>query len=317
MTYVNSLKKVISYDNDSIKATTVADSIHNANAYKDAVNNISNLNVNRGGVNGNYGFTIENLTCAEENIVGGNYKVLDNNGIADIVSTDTAGHETYYQVKSGYETGTVDWDKYKGQKIIVDKDNKKLAEKAQKAGLETQYSKVSKAEAQAISKAQKVEAKITGKSNAPITGTAACAHKAGIAGAKFGAKVAAPMNLGANIYDAAVGNKSVEDAVVDSVVDGAKIVGSSYLASAGTTVALGAATAASNAIAGTALGTTIASATTAITSTAVGGAIATGAATVATGVGATLGAIAAAPALPVVVGAAILGGVIKGLSDWF
>lgn len=275
-------------------------------------------NTMRGGVKGYCGFVFEEMHAADAATKGADISVLGNNGVADFIIRDSSEHEMLGQAKAGYKNQRIDWSKYEGQTIIVDRGNTALAQEARNAGLQVQESAVFKKQADIVARAQQWESKITGEVSAPIVGTTVSAHNAGLASAKLVARVGVSMKLGENIYDVFSGNKDFEDAVADVIVDGAVLVGGTYLGTATITVVGTIASTAATAFAGTAAGTAItgavATAGAAVTSTAVGCAVVTGATTVATTV---VSSIAAAPLAPVILGGAAIGLVGKWIKDRF
>lgn len=297
----------------------IAGCMNNAGIYSEMAGRLGAYNTMRGGVKGYGGFVFEELHAADAAVKGANIEVLGNNGIADFLVKDASGHETFIQAKAGYKPHQIDWSKYEGQTIIVDKGNTALANEAKAAGLKVQESAVYKQQADVVARAQQLESKITGKTSAPLTGTSFSAHQAGIASAKLAARVGVSMKLGENIYDVLAGNKDFGDAAADVVVDGAVLVGGAYIGTAALTVAGTAAGAAATAFAGTAAGAAVTGAVTtaaaAVGSTAVGGAVVAGAGAVAGTAVAAVSAVAAAPVLPVVAVGAAIGFVGKWIRD--
>ena len=283
--------------NDNVAVPVeIASCINNAGIYTKMSSRLGAYNTMRGGVKGYGGFVFEELHAADVATKGVNINVLGNNGIVDFIVKDASGKEILVQAKAGYKPHQINWSKYKGQTIVVDKGNTATANEARAAGLKVQESAISKKQADVVARAQQWESKITGSSTAPITGTMAGAHYAGLASAKLAARVGVSMKLGENIYDVLSGEKEFSEAAVDVIVDGAVLVGGAYLGGAALTVAGTAATA----LAGTTVGAAVTSAATAIGSTAVGGAIVAGTGAVFTGAAVAVSAVAEAPLLPVV-----------------
>lgn len=297
----------------------IAGCMNNAGIYSEMANRLGAYNTMRGGVKGYGGFVFEEMHAADAAVKGVNINVLGNNGIADFIVKDSSGHEILVQAKAGYKAHQVDWNRYKGQTIVVDKGNVVLANEARAAGLKVQESAVFKKQADVVARTQQWESKITGKTSAPITGTAVGAHNAGLASAKLAAKVGVSMKLGENIYDIIAGNKDFGEAAADMLVDGAVLVGGAYLGTAALTAAGTIATTTATAFAGTAAGAAVTGAATsvatAVGSTAVGGAVITGASTVASAAASTAAAVTAAPLLPIIAGGVALGFVGKLISD--
>lgn len=293
----------------------IAGCMRNAGIYSEMSSRLGAYNTMRGGVKGYGGFVFEEMHAADAAVKGTNIEVLSNNGIADFIVKDSAGHETFVQAKAGYKPHQIDWKKYEGQTIVVDKGNTALANEARAAGLQVQESGVFKKQADAVARAQQWESRVTGKTTAPITGTAVGAHNAGLASAKLAARVGVSMNMGENIYDVLAGNKEFEEAAADVIVDGAVMVGGAYLGTAAITVAGTAATALAGTAAGAAVTGAVSSAVAAVGSTAVGGAVLAGAGTVATAATSAVATIAAAPLAPIALGAAAIGFVGKWIRD--
>lgn len=299
-------------DNASVPIE-IAECINAAGIYTKMANRLNAYNTMRGGVKGYGGFVFEEMHAADAATKGVDINVLGNNGIADFIVRDLDGKEILQQAKAGYKPHQIDWSKYDGQTIVVDKGNTALANEARAAGLKVEESAVFKKQADVVARAQQWESKVTGNTSAPIVGTTVSAHNAGLASAKLAARVGVSMKLGENIYDVISGDKPFEDAAADVIVDGAVLVGGAYLGGAALTVAGTAVTTLAGTTAGAAITGAAAAAGTAITSTAVGGAVATGA-SVAIGAASTVvGAIASAPLAPVIIGGAAIGFIGK----WF
>lgn len=297
----------------------IAGCMRNAGIYSEMSKRLGAYNTMRGGVKGYGGFVFEEMHAADATVKGSNIKVLSNNGVADFIVKDSTGREILVQAKAGYKPHQVDWSKYKGQTIVVDKGNTALANEARAAGLTVEESAIYKKHADIVARAQQWESKVTGSKSAPITGTVVGAHNAGLASAKLAARVGVSMKLGENIYDVIAGNKEFEDAAADVIVDGTVMVGGAYLGTAALTVAGTVATTAATAFAGTATGAAVTgvatSVATAVGSTAVGGAVIAGAGTVATAAASAVATVAAAPLAPIVAGAAAIGFIGKWISD--
>lgn len=305
-------------DNVAVPAE-IAGCMRNAGIYSDMAKQLNAYHTMRGGTKGYCGFVFEEMHAADVRMKGGNIKVLRNNGIPDFIIQDASGNEILAQAKTGYSTGKINWEKYKGETIVVDKGNTALANQARASGLEATESAISKKQAEVVARAQQLESKLTGKTTAPITGTVASSHAAGLASAKLAARVGVSMKLGENIYDVLSGNKELEDAAADIIVDGAIMVGGAYLSTAALTAAGTAATAVGTAIAGTAAGAAVtgavSTAAAAVGSTAIGSAAIAGATTAAATVSTAVTAIAAAPLAPILIGGAAIGFIGKLISD--
>ena len=93
------------------------------NAFSEAGNKLGQLNTMRGGARGFKGFVGENMEAAESTALGRKTNVLNNNGIADLKHIKTNGISELKQMKLGYKPGQIDFVKYKGQTIVIDKGN--------------------------------------------------------------------------------------------------------------------------------------------------------------------------------------------------
>lgn len=286
--------------------------IKSAKSYEKMAEGLNSLNTSRGGVHGTKGFVFEELHAADASMKGKKCCVVNNNGPADLVID---GQNV--QLKMGYKNNTPKW-RVGYEKVVVDKGNTQLLNKAAKAGYEVEESAISSAEAKTLAEALKRESAITGNVTAPFTSTVASSHLAGKAAAGITAKVSVPFQVGANLCDAMTGEKSIEDAVVDTVVDGAATVATAYAGTAALTAASTVVATAGAALAETAVGasamTAAATAGTALASTAVGGAAVTVATTTASALTAGVAAVASAPVLPVVAITAGLGFIARAFS---
>lgn len=324
-----------SLDGKITASKVIVDGIKNAGIYDKLTKNLSSYNTMRGGEGGFKGFVFEEMHAANASLKGTATEVIANNGLADFIIQNPDGTYSLGQAKLGYNSGSIDWSAYKGQKIVIDKGNTKLIESARKAGMNVIESDVSKADAQRLASKMQLETKLTGKPNAPITANLHSYHQAGINSAKSGAAFGAGLSIGSNIVDLATGDKSLGEASVAIAKDTAAATVSSYVIGAGTTAlantALGGAvisgaTAAGTAIAGTSAGAAAIAAGTAVTTAASGAAAAVGGAIASTAVGSAVvgGATAAATVLgttavgaaivaaaPLVAAGAVIGGVFS------
>ena len=293
----------------------IAACMNKAGIYSQLASRLSAYNTMRGGVKGYGGFVFEELHAADAASKGVNIQVLANNGPADFIVVDANGQQTLVQAKAGYRPNQINWSKYKGQKVVVDKGNTALANDARAAGLVVEESSVYKLQADIIARAQQWESQLTGSATAPITANVASSYYAGLASAKFAARVGVSMHVGATIYDVLAGNKSFEEGVADCIVDGTITIGGAFVGGAALNLAGSAVTALAGTSAGTAVAGVVTGAGAAIGSTAVGGAMLAGATTVATGIGTAVAAVSAAPLVPVVMVGAAVGFVGKWLFD--
>lgn len=300
----------------------------------ETVKNLSNLNVNRGGVFGAKGFVGEHMAANEMNKIltvrGLKAEVINNNGLADIVVKKANGTIVRkYQAKFGYEGTNIDVSKYvaDNQTILVSKDaSEKFIRNLKSQGAKVEKANITTAEAEKLSKAMRVEGKILKNKNSTVAtkgygfnqGIVNC-HKAGVKSAGKGAAFGAGFSLATNTIDIINGDKEIGEAVVNIAADTAFAAGTGYTVGAAIT-AIGSTTA------GAAIGGTLASAGTAVASTAVGGAVVGGAtvasAAITTGTTAILGtgaiasvAVAAAPVVAVGAVIGVIGSIIGSFWD--
>ena len=97
-------------------------------AYDTLCENLSQLNTMRGGVKGFKGFVGEQMQAANATAAGRATRVVNNNGPIDLIFDGKNGHQYPQQLKIGYKPGQIDFAKYNGQKVIVDKGNPYLRE---------------------------------------------------------------------------------------------------------------------------------------------------------------------------------------------
>jgi len=272
----------------------------NAGIYSKLSERLSAYNTMRGGTKGYGGFVFEELHAADAASKGANINVIADNGAADFIVRSPSGRKIFVQAKAGYKPGQIDWAKYKGQTIVVDKGNTALASEARTAGLKVQESAVYKQEANVVARFQQWESKVTGKKTAPIIGTATGAHYAGLASAKLAARVGVSMKLGTTIFDVLSGDKQFSDAAGELIIDSTKLVCGAYTTGVVYSLTCTAtATLASTAV-GTAVTTAGAAAASAVGSTAVGSACLTGATTIASYAAGVATTVASAPLIPLV-----------------
>ena len=274
-------------------------------AYDTLCENLSQLNTMRGGVKGFKGFVGEHMQAADYTASGRFTRVVDDNGTIDLIFEGKNGHQYPYQLKIGYKPGQIDFAKYKGQTVVVDKGNPYLREfqaEGARHGVKVVEGTVTKAETEWWAKAcqfeRKITHEITGKKTAYFipqvqrAGNCLSAmHEAGKQVGKTGALYGAGFSIGRNIVGMMRGDVSAGEAIGNVARDTAVSYGVGYA-----TGAVG------SAVARTAAGKAVAAAAgeigTAISGTAVGGAVTgvVGSATAAVGgmaVTATAGAVGA------------------------
>lgn len=198
-------------------------------AYADMEEGLSALNTMRGGVKGFKGFVMEELEAGSASAIGRHTEVINNNGLADLRYIKSDGTEVFKQMKSGYKPGQIDFSRYKGQTVVIDKGNanfKSLQAAGRKAGVKVVEGHVTDAEAKALADWMQLESKVTGNKNAVISTKvysgvkqASVAHNVGIKAAKSGAIAGAGFSIGSNFVEVAKGNKSFGEAAGDVAVD--------------------------------------------------------------------------------------------------
>ena len=284
---------------------------------------LSQLNTMRGGEKGFKGFVAEEMQAAEASASGKATSVVNNNGPADLIYTGKNGHKYMQQMKMGYKPGQIDFAKYKGQTVIVDKGNpyfEQLAREGKAQGVKVVQGNITNEEAKALSKAMQMETEITGAKTATVVPKVAAAHKAGMQAGRTGALYGAGFSMATNAVDVISGDKKVGDAAVDVAKDTAISYGAGYAvgaagsAIAGTSAgasAIAAASAAGSAVAGTTVGGAVIGAAGAATgAAAAAGTAATGAIVGAVGsVGSAVGGAAVAATAGTAVGGAVAAGV--------
>ncbi|MDO4178155.1 MAG: hypothetical protein Q4D21_03100 [Phascolarctobacterium sp.] len=194
---------------------------------------LSNLNVNRGGAGGTKGFVAEHLEAAEISATGRKAVVLDDNGVADLKVVGKNGHDYYKQMKVGksYNANNIDFEKYRGQQLIVDTENpnfQAIKKTGAKHGVKVVRGNVSASESQLVADAMRAEANLFGTKTATIVPKAIAANKAGMAVGKQTAAVGGLISAGCNVVDVVNGKKTVGEAVVDTAVDTAKSGATGY-----------------------------------------------------------------------------------------
>lgn len=293
--------------------------------YQKTGEGLSKLNTMRGGTKGFKGFVMEELEAGKASSLGRHTEVINNNGLADLRYIKTDGTEVYLQMKSGYKPGQIDFSRYKGQTVVIDKGNvhfKALQAAGRKAGVKVVEGHVADAEAKALADLMQLETKITGSKNAVVTSNlysgaqkVSAAHGVGLKSAKSGSVAGAGFSIGNNIVAVAKGNKTVGEAAGDVAIDTVKAGAIGYGAGAvGSVVASTAAGAAAIETVGAAaaavssapvIGTAITTGVGAVT--AAGGAISAGTTAALTTVGLSAAAPIVAAAAPFVVAGALLG----------
>jgi len=302
----------------SIPAATVS-AFKNAGIYNTLSTNLSLLNTNQGGANFK-GFVFEHLHATSATVSGTPTSVIGNNGVADFLILQKDGTTVLGQAKAGYQNTYIDFQKYSGQTIVVDKGNTQLIKRAKAAGLEVIESDVSLKQSKKLSEIMKLESNILRTANAPLTSKIYALNQAGIASAKVGGATGAGFSIGSNIVEVFSGDKDLEEAGKAVVRDTALATASSYVIGAAAATPVGVAiagtvTSTGTALAGTAVGSTViagagagavTAATTAVTGAVAGSAVGVGVASAATAV-ATATTSAATAVAGTAIGTAVTG----------
>ncbi|MGL6168932.1 MAG: hypothetical protein ACRC0Y_11655 [Fusobacteriaceae bacterium] len=285
---------------------------------KETFSNISKLNADRGNLKG---FVFEHIHAKEMNYElmkkGLKAEVIDNNGLADIVvkNMKTGKVVERIQTKCGYESGATNVSKYvnDGQTIVINGDSKNLAQNLTRKGVDFKKSTVTNKEVTKVANLMKIEKKLLGTKNAPITSKAlevkeiiGNTHNTGLRGARKGALFGAGISIGSNTVEVIRGDKNIEEAIADVTIDTAIAGATGYV------VGVAMPTIISTSIGGAAVGAVSSgvgtlAATTA--GTAVIGAVGTASAGIATATTAITGVIAsgASVAAATTAGAAVVG----------
>ena len=304
---VNSIEATgtVATSNGNAFATAVLNSAESARVAEIGArfaNGLESLNMGRGGGNGAKGFVGEHMQAANASFDGKMTYVINNNGSADLVYVGKNGHKYYQQMKIGssHTAKNIDFQKYKGQTLVVDKGNpnfKKIKAEGAKHGVKVIEGNLTNEEVEMLTKLMKKETAIRGTKTATIVPKVYSAHKAGLQSAKSGALYGGGFSLGSNLVDVACGDKELGEAAGDVAKDTAIAYGTGYVAGV-----VGSAVASTSAGA-TAIGA-VSAAGSAVASTAVGGAVVAGATATTAAIGAvgtaataaTVGAVGAAGA---------------------
>ncbi len=220
-------------------------------ALKQIETELMNLNVNRGGENMS-GFLFEELHAADQNLQwmekknGKIIEVINDNGLADFRVIDPDGSVSFQQAKMGYHGNgkyKITKEKYSGQTLVVDKQNKELLEYAKKREIPVQESHISKKRADYYADIMKEEGKVRTKfdmsNTAPITSKLLCMseelkqiHQTGVDSIKSSKGIiafSAGMTFGKDMYQFIEGNMQLREVLLDTGVNTAKSVGTAYV----------------------------------------------------------------------------------------
>lgn len=207
-------------------------------AYQNMGNGLSNLNTMRGGTKGFKGFVMEELEAGTASALGRHTEVINNNGLADLRYTKADGSEILMQMKTGYKPGQIDFNRYEGQTVVLDKGNAyfdELYAAGKEAGVNVVQGNVTDAEAKILADMMQMETKITGAKNAKVVPKlysgyecAKTAHKIGLKVAKSGSIAGGGFSFGYNAVEVAMGNKGIADAGKDFLTDTLKAGATAY-----------------------------------------------------------------------------------------
>lgn len=322
---ISTIAAVEGVNRDSVDATVRA--MKSSAALAD---NLSALNTMRGGAKGFKGFVAEPFVAHDEVLQGKDTIVVNDNGSVDLVTKGKNGHFYKKQVKFSGNNAKVSFEKYKGQKVIVNRDRanyKNLVSQGNAAKVKVVKSNVAEKDIKPVADAMQIETKITRQKNASFVPkvveakeVATALHKAGMASAKTGALFGSGFSLGKNAMQVLSGEKEFSEAAgdvaKDTIVAGtvgysAGVVGAAFASTSAGAAVTGALSSAGAAIVGTTVGGAAVGLGTA-TVTALGSA---GAAAVGTAVG-TVGAVGGAissAAVSATAGTMIGGAVVSGV----
>ncbi|BCG58757.1 hypothetical protein [Paenibacillus sp. URB8-2] len=250
---------------DSSIPFAIGTAFKNAGVYNTLSKNLALLNTNRGGTNFK-GFVFEHLHATNATVSRTPTTVIADNGIADFIIVQKDGTKVLGQAKAGYQNTGIDFQKYKGQTIVVDKGNTQLIKRAQATGLDVIESDISLKQCKSLSNIMKLESQILRTSNASLTSKLYALNQAGVASAKVGSAAGAGFSIGSNIVDVFSGDKNLNEATKAVARDTAIATASSYAIGVAAATPLG-----------TAISGTVASTGAAIAGTSVGGAVVAGA----------------------------------------
>ena len=195
--------------------------------------NLEDLETARGGIHGLKGFVAENLEAAESSSLGKVTYVIDDNHAADLVFFGKNGHKYYQQLKVGYhgKNQTFDFEKYRGQTLLVDKGNPNLArwrKEGKEFGVNVIESNITKQEAESLADWMKWETSLTKSSTATIIPKLASAHRAGMKAGAAGAKFSMGISFAINMVQVFKDDKNLCNAYKDIAKDVAITYASSY-----------------------------------------------------------------------------------------
>lgn len=237
----NNAYNTIKYFMDSLMGSVLTnESINNVikrcGLYDKMADNLSSYNTMRGGKDNFFGFVFEEMHAAR---AVDTTIVLGDNGIADFKVIAPDGSTYYAQAKAGYEKGGIDYSRYEDQILVIDRGNKNSIKRANKNGIKTIESPVSKKEPKLLAKSMQVESKVTGSGNASITPKVYANfekvkqyHNAGVSGAINAGAFAAGISTGNNFFELLAGNKELSEIVEELAKDTSRGAMAGYASSA-------------------------------------------------------------------------------------
>ncbi len=292
--------------------------------------NLSALNTMRGGEKGFKGYVAEPFVAHDECISGKDTIVVNDNGPVDLVTRGGNGHLYKKQVKFSGKNAKIDFDKYRDQTVIVNKDRKNfnnLLNKSKIAKVKVVRSNVAEKDVKNVADAMQAETRISHRQNSFIIPkvvetkeVAKVLHNAGMKSAKTGVLFGSGFSIGRNAVKVLSGEKDISEAVTDVAQDtvvagavgyGTGVVGTAIAStSAGATVA-GALSSAAAAVSGTTIGgAAVGAGTAAISAIGSAGAAAVGSAVGTVGaVGGAIGSAAVTATAGTMLGGAVASGV--------
>ena len=194
---------------------------------------LEELKTSRGNDYGFKGFVGERLEAAEASSFGRATYVIDDNHAADLVFVGKNGQKYYQQLKIGYHdrNNPFDFEKYRGQTLLVDKGNPKLArwrKEGKKFGVNVVESNITKQEAESLADWLKWETSLTNSSTATIIPKLASAHRAGMKAGVTGVRFSMGIGLAVNMVQVFKGDKDIGKAYQDIAKDVAITYATSY-----------------------------------------------------------------------------------------
>lgn len=212
---VNNSKKAVETYNNIQKLSTLQQEL-------------SSLNVARGGTGGLKGFIMESLEANAQNQAKHRAVVIDDNGIADLM-IGTGKNAKSVQIKCGYKPGQIDFAKYKEagiDRFMLNRDHpqfEKIAKEAKEYGFKLEPTNHSAAECQMIADGMNLEYKITGNPKSFFVPHAYTSQQAfnliaqrGIEGAQAAAKFGGALAVSVGVAQILSGSKTPDEAAKEA-----------------------------------------------------------------------------------------------------